>query len=530
MSPEVDKDLTQASDMAIISDHDFAALIAGRACRLLMLARYFSAQHPKLFTLTRPVVADLLSQSTQLEELLDAYGARNNRQWSRFRSLIATIKLFADVSYKLLHIQHFLPCYRLLPIEQDFATATANSLECTCDVLVRATHWLIAQASRLGLSIPADKPYVEDYAEHLPRGRLPHDQAVRKLKSASEIVTYLATAYLNLAAESKLLYIVEQIAAEKIAPSKYSTYFPDLLREDSLRYLQFRFHTLQALYDTHVSETEIECLNTDLPILRSHISVVFHLLEIATQLAHYYERHLNVQTGNRSLRRKPVITADILLEILINYAIMYAWLYLDCGRRLCHTMLRLYAKVGKIAAPVPSYRGFHVRPATLIARIVQHYGSDVQMELDGQSYDASSPLDIFRANEKINAQKRRWLVSEIGRLPLPEGDLSDSQLRATIMNTVLKLAEQGKIIIYQKPFELSEELNHEGMLLERIIIEIVRLQTTGKLDIKTELNIAFVGDKRVLSDLALLAKSGYGEDDFGNNIALPKQLAYLRNK
>ena len=46
--------------------------------------------------------------------------------------------------------------------------------------------------------------------------------------------------------------------------------------------------------------------------------------------------------------------------------------------------------------------------------------------------------------------------------------------------------------------------------------------------IKTDLSIAFTGDKRVLSDLKLLAKSGYGEDRFGNNITLPKELAYLR--
>lgn len=61
-----------------------------------------------------------------------------------------------------------------------------------------------------------------------------------------------------------------------------------------------------------------------------------------------------------------------------------------------------------------------------------------------------------------------------------------------------------------------------------MVKEIARLQATGQLDIKTDLNIAFVGDKRVLKDLELLANSGYGEDYFGNNIALPKELAYLR--
>ena len=38
----------------------------------------------------------------------------------------------------------------------------------------------------------------------------------------------------------------------------------------------------------------------------------------------------------------------------------------------------------------------------------------------------------------------------------------------------------------------------------------------------------FRGDRRVLEDLQLLASNGYGEDAYGNNIALPDELSYLR--
>jgi hypothetical protein len=159
---------------------------------------------------------------------------------------------------------------------------------------------------------------------------------------------------------------------------------------------------------------------------------------------------------------------------------------------------------------------------------VRHYGSDIVMELDGQSYDAAAPLDIFRANEKINARKRRWLASEIATLALPTGPLNSSQIKATVLDIVVKLVRQRKIIVYQQPLNLSEDFNSEGLLLETVTNELTKLQATGQLEIKTELTIAFVGDKRVLSDLELLATSGYGEDCFGNNIALPKELAYLQ--
>jgi len=522
MTFNVDENQAQPPGWSTIGDREFTDLVAGRARRLLVLARYLATHRLDPLPLTRPLVADLLSQAAQVEELLDAYGARTNRQWSRFRSLTATAKLFASVGYEILHIQHSLPCYRLLPSGRDFAAATAQSLALTRDILTRAAKWILTQASHLDLPL-GHPPDPVDYAEQLPPGRLISDRPVRRVKSTSETVTHLATAYLNLAAEGELFDVVK-----RTEPADYTRCFPDPVSEDSLRYLKVGFHRLQSLYDTHVSETEIEYLDANLPILRGHISVIFHLLEIATYLVHYYERHLNVRTGDSSLRRKPVITADTLLEMLMSYSIAYAGLYLDLGRRLCRTMLKHYAEVGAIEVSVPSYRGFHVRPATLVAKIVQHYGSEVRMELDGQCYDASSPLDLFRANEKINARKRRWLVAEIGRLPLPGGELSAMRIRAVIMNTLFRLAKQGKLVIYQQPPQLSEEFGGEGILLEKVTAEIARLQATGQIDIRTDLGITFTGDQRVLSDLKLLAESGYGEDCFGNNITLPREIAYLR--
>jgi len=506
-------------------DYDrFSALVAGRAHHLLQLAQGLSEPDTARLPLNRPMVADLLSHALQVEELLDAYGARNNRQWSRFRSLTATIKLFADVAYQILHIQHSLPSYRLPPAQPDFALATAQALEFTHAILIKAANGIIAQANHLHLPLPTNDIDETRYQEPLPPGRLPRDRAVRKVSSAADTVIYAATAYLNLASDSELLHI-----ADRVKPSQYHSCFPDPISEDTLRHLKVRFHSLQALYDTHVAETEVESLDTDLPILRGHISIVYHLLEIATHLVHYYERHLNTKTGDASLRRNPIISTTALMPLLMNYAIAYAGYYLREGRCLCLAMLKHYAEVSKIEAPVPSYRGFHVRPATLIAKIAQHYGSPITMELDDQCYDASSPMEIFRANERINARKRRWLAAEIGHLPLSSEEPSDAhQIRAAVLEVILKLAEQGKVIIYQQPLHLSEAFSEDGILLEKVTTEIARLLATGQIDIHTDLRITFTGDKRVLSDLDLLARSGYGEDNFGNNVNLPRELAYLR--
>jgi hypothetical protein len=255
------------------------------------------------------------------------------------------------------------------------------------------------------------------------------------------------------------------------------------------------------------------------------------LLKTATLFAHYYERHLIKQPCGLAGWKEPLLSAEGLLAILMNYSVTYASLYIASGKRLCRDMLKRYAEVGEIEVPVPRYRGFHVRPCTLIARLVLHYGSDVRMKLDDEVYDASAPLQLFRANEKINAQKRRWLAAEIVRLKLVDeetrtrkGNLSD-----IVRDVVMALAEQSKLILYEQSLELPEEnAGKEGTMLEQVIDEMGRLLALGKIDVDTDLNVTFVGDKRVLADIKLLAEAGYGEDKFGNNVPLPDKLSYLR--
>ena len=507
-----------------IGEKDFQELIARRAQRLLALASYLSACESSKGVLTRPFLGELLSQSTQVEELLDAYGARTNCRWCAFRSLTAAMKLFSDLSYELLHIQHVLPAYRLLPIEGDFVKATEETLVFTGDVLLRAAQQMLILAGQLGLPAPSGNMEDRPYAEHLPPGRLPHECGARRTETVSETVTLLATAFLNLAAESG-----DVCSASKAKPQEYAAYASDQVSEEKLRSLGFRFHNLQSLYDTYVSGTEVEKLDADMAVLRGHISVVFHLLTTATLFSHYYERHVNKHPCGSAGWQEPVVSAEALLGMLMNYSIVHINLYIRSAERLCRDMLKRYVEVGEIEVPAPRYRGFHVRPCTLIAKLVLHYGSDIQMRLDDEVYDASAPLQLFRANEKINAQKRRWLAVEIVRLKLVDKGIGKGNLSNIVRDIVVALVEQSKLILYEQPLQLPEEpARKEGTMLEKVADEIGRLLALGKIDVDTELMVTFVGDKRVLADIKLLAESGYGEDKLGNNIPLPEKLAYLR--
>lgn len=507
-----------------IADKDFQKLITKRARTLLGLARYLSQCKSSNKMLVRPFLGQLFSQSLQLEELLDAYDAGNSCRWCSFRSLTAAIKLFSDVSYELLHIQHSLPAYRLLPIERDFVKATEEAIEFTGGVLSRAAKQMVVRAGQLDLTVPSGSLHEKSYTEELPPGRLPHDCGTRRIETVSETVTLLATAFLNLAAESK-----DVRAASRAKPKEYASYVLGSVSEEKLRSLELRFHNLQSLYDTYVSGTEAEELDTDLPVLRGHISVVFHLLKTATSFAHYYERHVNKQLCDSPTRFEPLVKAEELLVVLMKYSVTSISLYIDCAEYLCQRMLKRYAEVGRVEVSVPPYRGFHVRPSTLISKLVLHYGSEVRMQMDEEVYNACSSLELFRANEKINAQKRRWLASEIVHLKLVQKQAGRSGINAVVRSIVLTLAERGKLILYEQPLQLPDEpTGKEGTLLEKVTDEIARLLAMGKIDVDANLTATFIGDKRVLADIKLLAKSGYGEDKFGNNVPLPEKLGYLR--
>ncbi len=419
-----------------------------------------------------------------------------------------------------------MPAYRLLPIERDFVKATEEAIEFTGDVLSRAAKQMVVRAGQLGLTVPSRSLREKFYTEEFPPGRLPHDCGTRRIETVSETVTLLATAFLNLAAESK-----DVRAASRAKPKEYVSYVLGSVSEEKLRSLELRFHNLQSLYDTYVSGTEAEDLDIDLPVLRGHISIVFHLLETATSFAHYYERHVNKQLCDSPTRFEPLVKAEELLAVLMKYSVTSISLYIDCAEYLCQRMLKRYAEVGRVEVSVPPYRGFHVRPSTLISKLVLHYGSEVRMQMDEEDYDACLPLELFRANEKINAQKRRWLASEIVHLKLvqEQEQAGRSNIDPVVRGVVLALAEQGKLILYEQPLQLPDELTgKEGTLLEKVTDEMARLLAMGKIDVDANLTATFIGDKRVLADIKLLAESGYGEDNFGNNVPLPDKLVYLR--
>ena len=515
--------------MSMTAEHvnqtNFESLVR-RRCRILFsYACYVSKHKDPLNTLTRPLAGIILSQSVQLEEMLDFYGASNNSGWAKFRSFVATLKRFSDILYELIHIKYGITAYSINDNDGEFVNSTEKIICYVKNILYHTLSEFVEHCKELGVDSDTLDIFEDEIAEHILPGHLSYDHQRRHVVDVGKVVTFLSTSFLNMIADSTLKAIVQ---CEK--PSDSKSYAISPISEEKLRILEHNFHNMQCNYDTYVSKTDTESLDASLPVLRGNVSVVFHLLTVAVSISHYYERHLSAYRDPTQEFKGQLVNPTKLLEYLVEYCIHYMKKYVNNAKTLCQTMIKTYSEIGEISVPVPRYRGFHVRPSTLIALIANHYGSDLTMNMLGEDYNASSPLDLFRANEAINYEKRKGLNREVLNLQLDQNIQSSHDMRIIVNDIVMTLADEGKMMIYDHPLEISSDINNkkEATIIDTIRDEIARLLAVGKVDIVTNLQARFKGDTRVLEDIKLLAHYGYGEDNYGNNIPLPSNLEYLR--
>ena len=502
----------------------FTEFIDQFSCSLISFANYSIKNKDKKNICNTLFLGKTHSVASRLEEVLDHYNAKNNISWAPFRENIAAIKIFSDLTYIILHLKSTSPQYRLLSGIDIFLNDTDSVLDSFYSALMGSFSDLlkISKRNKLQSCSEIDKNF--SFTIDFPAGRLDSDLNKRRINSPEQVIVNLATSYLNLASESDLLE-KEEFKGLK----SFVHLVPDIVNENKLRILENKFHNLQSLYDTYISNSDIEDMDKDLRLIRGHASIVYHLLEASTSLIHYYERHIMDITGSKNILYKPPIKTREILGILFNYFLNYAGQFLNAGVTLCKEIIKKYAEEGTVVVKVPGYRGFHVRPSTLVSKIVQHYGSEVYLVIGEDEYNAARPMDLFRVNEKINAEKRRNLSNNICSLDSINDPECVKNFEKGLKVIFHELLEENKIINYSTEFSLPDLKSiNEETLGEFANRAIAYLLAQGKIDLKTDMTVSFKGDKRVLADLEILADCGYGEDSYGNNVVLPKELSYIR--
>ena len=498
--------------------------MAHYATPVLHLCEYAVDKHRDKGFPGRAYLNQLRSGATRLQEMLDHHGAQHSELWFPFREAISAAKLFSTVTYAVRHLRGGLNHYDLKSAHDNCVKEADAALDLLRTALTNASQSVLEQARACGVE-PENGSRYEPHQDPSFEFMLEPDRDVRHVERVGEAVVHLATSFLNLSEDRS----VRQVFSEHECPT-CSDLVPDPISEESLRTVKAMFHNLQSMYDTYIFETDVERQNTDLKYLRGHISIIYHLAEIATDLIHYYVRHMSSLRRESGADFRFPLQQDELLTLVFDFPIRYSHLFLESAVQLCQQMIKSYSVPATVDVPIPYYRGFHVRPSTLIAKIVAHYGSTVTMTLNGQEYNAGLPLDLFRANEEINAAKRRYIAELLCDDPSLALEIPDDTAeRARQLQLLLvKLANDDKIVLYDTNLELDQAGEVPEATIAELAVRIIRhLVSVAKMDVRSEITVAFSGDNRAVKDIEVLANNGYGEDQMGNNIVLPEELSYL---
>jgi phosphotransferase system HPr-like phosphotransfer protein len=214
----------------------------------------------------------------------------------------------------------------------------------------------------------------------------------------------IASELIQIAGQFDSLGLFEPVDIEEIRRM-----VPDKVNEVEIRRFEMLVHNLQSSFDTYVIHGGYRYGDRKLKALRGHFSVVFHLLQMIGRLLHFYERHLH-EAGYKSIykqvqdRLAALVDPAQLLDRTINYGLYWVCVYLNNGKRLAREIMNENIERGRIEVGIPQKLGFHSRPSLLVAKVVQHYGGQVELVVGEDRFDAGSVLDLQWAGGKINKE------------------------------------------------------------------------------------------------------------------------------
>lgn len=359
------------------------------------------------YLFTKKLYSKLITTSHILEDFLDFHGAKKNKEWVFYRELSASVRHLSLACYSQRHLLNRFKFYRIENGHQDmFKLEALDTLRIIQDSLKLAVPVILDEAKRLGITIPETGYNLGYFPGITSSQHLDHNIDDSNAKdNQKENLTRIASEFLEVIKDFDQFSFYERYDLKKI-----HQLVPGKINEVIIRSYEMRIHNIQSSFDSYVVNSESAAENIILDELRSHFSVVFHILQVMGRLLHFYERHL-YDVGfkdvykNVSVALSELIDRDLLLDRAVNFCLFYAAKFLSSGKEVAFRIINENMERSTIHVGIPKDRGFHSRPSLLVAKIVQHYGGEVKLQVGEDSFDASSVLDIQWAGGKIKKEE-----------------------------------------------------------------------------------------------------------------------------
>ena len=372
---------------------------------------YISNFDSSRYLFTKVLFSKLIGTSQVLEDFLDFHGAKNSKNWYFYRELSATVRHLSLGGYSQTHILNRLDFYGL-PDTETFEKEGTTTLYFFRKSLMKLAPVILEEAKRLNIPLPEEIYEMDEFPGIITGEMLEYDiDDIDKDQQKKNIVN-IASEFLSIAANFDPIGFYEPYPFEEILKI-----VPEKVNEVEMRRFEMLVHNLQSSFDTYVIHGAYRYGNRKLRDLRGFFSVVFHLLQMIGRLLHFYERHLH-KAGYKSIYKKvqdrlsTLIDPEEILDRTVNYGLYYICHFLTTGKELAQEILNENIERSSIRVGVPVKLGFHSRPSLLVAKIVQHYGGQVELCVGKDRFDASSVLDIQWAGGKIQKENIIEVVFE----------------------------------------------------------------------------------------------------------------------
>ena len=341
--------------------------------------------------LAKPSFVAVLSQSAHaVETWLDDFGARQNRTFVVLGEMVASVRGLAAVRVTSLHLARRLPLYHTLvdgkPLEADLQRA-GRTLD---EALLSLLGALRREGQRQALAWePVD--FEEDEELLRQRRLLPRNLDEEESVDERQRIAEIGTRFLKVLQTSRSLDLGFTRPREAL-PEFVAT----KATEERCRWYESTVHSIQSMYDTYVLHTSVERDHPWLQSLRGHASVSLHLLEMATALVHFYERHEN------DVRHEParqaistVVSKDGILDLAVNVCLRHAYLYVESASATANQILRTFVRQASLVLGMPEGVTLHARPLALVVQVARHYGTPMEIALDGEKCSAASLMSLI---------------------------------------------------------------------------------------------------------------------------------------
>ena len=391
------------------SDTSQFSLLAGEAgAYFFPLYYYWTGDH---YRSNKKLFGQLIQELQSFESFLDDHGARLNNQWFYFSELIASMRNLGIVAYLLHHVLHRYDHYKVSEIDKD-SNDLIEETRYTLDFINQAIKNLftacLEEAKKLQIPVKEIIPPEKEFEDIKVLQPLPADYEVKKVEGEKEKILSLARKLRKAAKMSR-----EQKFGHKYSSDELFKLVPLKINEKKARKLKNIIHGVQSDYDTYVKNTVMEAENPNLLKLRRATSIPLHLLEASRWLSHFYERHeSNTNPNAASEMIAKLVDRKKVLDRIINFSFFFSDYYLQKGNALAESVLTSYTEKVQYELSVPKPLGFHARPATYISLIVNEHGTDVEMIVDGQRFNAKSVINLLMAAGHISEKGYETVVFE----------------------------------------------------------------------------------------------------------------------